>query len=467
MSQPDNDNIEKFFKKAAQQTDIEFNEVDWDSLKKRLDDRAASQATIRNRKLKLAAFTFLGLLSLSVITYFIQTQRADIATAHTYDSISTFPSKEGNNKINQSDKDITKQSNDVVKSDSLQKAETDIDARNGNVVAVETTLSTIKKGTINSKGKSLVLSTIDQSSNKRINQTTVGDEKVSTEKTWVFTPMKAGDSTYPNDLVARKEILKQRKELELSDSIVKRDDVVRKSNSTNDSSIVLTKPDSVKKGQKLSSRDSSKNTSPSISRWSFVVAAAPDFSSLTLDKFRNAGSIFGLVAHYQVFRRWSIATGIMYSSKNYVGTGRDYRPPQGYWRAETNGVIPLEITGACKVLENPVLVQYRLVNVGKNRLTITAGMSSYYLLSESYSFQFSAPNPGATEVWNSPQTSLYWFGITNVSLAYERVINARISVGIEPYLKIPVTGMGWSSFYSTGTYLSLRYSLLKPNFKTK
>ena len=121
MSQPDNDNIEKFFKKAAQQTDIDFNEADWDSLKKRLDDRATSQAMIRNRKLKLATLAFLGLLSFSVITYFIQTQPADIATAPTFDSISTYRSPGVNIEINPSDKDITKQSSDGVKSDSLQK----------------------------------------------------------------------------------------------------------------------------------------------------------------------------------------------------------------------------------------------------------------------------------------------------------------------------------------------------------
>ena len=94
---------------------------------------------------------------------------------------------------------------------------------------------------------------------------------------------------------------------------------------------------------------------------------------------------------------------------------------------------------------------------------ITAGISSYLMLQESYHFTFENPNPGSNEGWTSGGTSRFLFSIANVSAAYEHDILRTMAIGIEPYVKIPVTGIGWSglNLFSAGAAFTLRYSFQK------
>jgi len=80
----------------------------------------------------------------------------------------------------------------------------------------------------------------------------------------------------------------------------------------------------------------------------------------------------------------------------------------------------------------------------KSRMFITAGISSYLMLKESYHFTFENPNPGSKADWNSTGTSRFLFSIASISASYERDILPNVAIGIEPYVKIPVTGVGWS-----------------------
>jgi hypothetical protein len=156
------------------------------------------------------------------------------------------------------------------------------------------------------------------------------------------------------------------------------------------------------------------------------------------------------------------------SNKKYVGYGNEYKPPVGYWKRNTNGIIPEEVQGTCQVLEIPLSVQYKIAKFSRSRVFITAGASSYLMLGESYHYIFESPNPGAKEGWNSSGTSSFLFSIANASVSYERDISSHLAVGLEPYIKIPMSGIGWSNLklFSVGASITLRYSLKKRNINT-
>ena len=56
----------------------------------------------------------------------------------------------------------------------------------------------------------------------------------------------------------------------------------------------------------------------------------------------------------------------------------------------------------------------------------------------------------------------------NVALAYEYQVLPRFRLGIEPYLKIPLEGIGWSDLklYSTGASLTFRYTVINKEHST-
>ena len=168
------------------------------------------------------------------------------------------------------------------------------------------------------------------------------------------------------------------------------------------------------------------------------------------------------MVHYHFLDRLSVSVGVVKNYKKYSGAGEDYQPPKGYWKYYTNGVIPESIDGSCSVLEFPMMVQDTVLDRGRNRWVLGAGTSSYLMQSESYRYHFDQPNPGAKEGWDSRNSSRFLFNMLNVTIGYERQVMPGLMVGIEPYVKLPLERIGWSSLklYSTGASVTLRYSII-------
>ncbi len=199
-------------------------------------------------------------------------------------------------------------------------------------------------------------------------------------------------------------------------------------------------------------------TSSNDNRFNISAMIAPDFSATTLGKYTAPGSAFGLSLGYRI-GRFTVTTGAIKSAKRYTGYGKDYSPPEGYWKRRTNGIVPSEIFGRCGIVEVPLIVQYDLSSWRRSRLFGSLGVSSYFMRSESYEYTFKEPNPGAADHWTAPQPSSYYFGVGHVSLGYDRKLNEHFSLGVEPYVKIPFKGIGWSNvnLVTAGAYVNLRY----------
>ena len=200
-------------------------------------------------------------------------------------------------------------------------------------------------------------------------------------------------------------------------------------------------------------------------RLSVLLSFAPDFTSTSFGEYTAPGSAVGFVVHYHFRRTWSISAGIISSHKKYTGDGEYYKPPKGYWKANTNGIIPKTVDGSCNILEIPVMLQYIIAEAGRSKFLVAAGASSYVMLNESYHYNFEEPNPGAKEGWNSKQSSSFLFNMVNLSIAYEYQILPRFRLGVEPYLKIPIDDIGWSNLklYSAGAAVTFRYTAIRRN----
>lgn len=199
------------------------------------------------------------------------------------------------------------------------------------------------------------------------------------------------------------------------------------------------------------------------SRWSLSLVAAPDFSRTARGGPTSTGDAYGLIVHYQVFERWSISTGLVLTSKNYWGYGDEYHPPKGYWNAVTNGMIPERIDGTCAMVEAPISMSFTILETGRSRLFVSAGLSSYFMRNEAYDYTFESPNPGAATGWSTDKRSSLWFGIGNMSVGYDFRATRSLSFGVEPYYRIPFVGVGWADIdlYSTGILIAARYRFFK------
>lgn len=201
------------------------------------------------------------------------------------------------------------------------------------------------------------------------------------------------------------------------------------------------------------------------SRWSVALVVAPEFSSTSFDKQTSPGSAYGLMIGYRILNRITITTGVVKTHKKYVGYGEDYQPPAGYWQYRTNGIVPDEVSGQCSVYEFPLMLQYDLLPRDKWRLFAAGGVSSYRMMNEKYAYTFNEPNDGAADGWATDTPSSYYFSVGHLSLGYERQLYRGLHAGIEPYVKLPFGGIGWSNvnLLTMGAYFNVRYKFSKRN----
>ncbi|MGV3503149.1 MAG: hypothetical protein ACO1O1_05540 [Adhaeribacter sp.] len=195
---------------------------------------------------------------------------------------------------------------------------------------------------------------------------------------------------------------------------------------------------------------------PLASRFSLRLLAAPDLSAVGLRKPEGVGSSAGLELRYQLRPRWYLTAGLLKSHKKYGARPEDYGN-HDYWY---NRHLPDDIDAVCEVLDLPLQIGYQVVRGEKSAFTIHTGLSSYWMLSEDYHYIYTTGTP-YTRTWSVRGQNRHLFSVYNLSGYYARRLTPALEAGIEPFVKLPLAGVGGGKIKlsSAGVYLSLGYRL--------
>jgi hypothetical protein len=210
-------------------------------------------------------------------------------------------------------------------------------------------------------------------------------------------------------------------------------------------------------------------SAPSRARtFSLQMVVSPDLSMIGLKRFDAPGTNTGLLLNYHPANRWSVQTGVFYSSKRYRAIAADYEWPS-VWR---NAVRPSGVQATCTLIDIPLNVRYdlavRSAGRGSARWFVGGGITNYVMLREVYDYDFADPADPRIRVWtfdsqttNQPTEKQFLFGTANLSAGYERSFTRRWSFQAEPFLKVPLQRLGFFkvNLISTGAFFSLRYAL--------
>ena len=188
--------------------------------------------------------------------------------------------------------------------------------------------------------------------------------------------------------------------------------------------------------------------------------AAPDISSGPSSTSRSSkvSTNLGVLATYALGSKFSLTSGAIYAKKYYnysanPGGSSTYTPPAG---------TDLEVKADCNVIDIPVNVNYKVLDKKKFSVSVNTGLSSYFMLKEKYDYIIDRPDQPqlvtTTEINNKNQ---HVFGIANVSVSLDHQISRRVSVGVQPFAKLPLTGIGNYdvNLKSTGVSFSLNIGL--------
>ncbi len=197
-----------------------------------------------------------------------------------------------------------------------------------------------------------------------------------------------------------------------------------------------------------------KSKSKISQRWSFSLLLSPDVSALKLKEVRGVGTSAGINIEYYFLPKWSLNLGALYAFKTYETS-------DGYQFSYPSSKPITWLEGDCYVLDIPLNIRYYAINSPMDRWYISSGLSSYLMLKEKYQlvngYSSYYPNYENLEIRNKNQ---HYFQVLNISMGYERRLSEKLSIQVEPYLKLPLKGVGEGqvSLKSAGALIGLKYN---------
>jgi hypothetical protein len=172
---------------------------------------------------------------------------------------------------------------------------------------------------------------------------------------------------------------------------------------------------------------------------SFFVSAGPDISKAQNSKAGKVTMSWGLGVVYTL-NRFTLKTGIFSANKIYWAGPDDYKlsytPPAS-----------LKFMGAdadCRVIEIPVKVSYNFAVKDRSNWFAGAGLSSYLMKREDYLYEYKSNTTGNSyyHSYETKNENKHYFSVLNLSGGYTYRLNKTFSLSAEPYVEVPLTGIG-------------------------
>jgi hypothetical protein len=188
------------------------------------------------------------------------------------------------------------------------------------------------------------------------------------------------------------------------------------------------------------------------------IVAGPDVSTVKWQEIQNPGYSVGVTLGYRFSRRLAVEAQALWDHKVYYTDGQYFN------KAKTD--IPQNVTltkmnGNCSMIELPIDLRWDFLQFHHgNGLFATAGLSSYLMKKEAYSYGWTR---GSTYTGDGDKSYLNsgnaFFSMLQVSAGYTFKWGHIGDVRIEPYYKIPLRGVGIGSLpmTSTGLYIGITH----------
>ncbi|MBS1921134.1 MAG: hypothetical protein JST17_12855 [Bacteroidetes bacterium] len=215
-----------------------------------------------------------------------------------------------------------------------------------------------------------------------------------------------------------------------------------------------------------SNSETGKNSRMNRKRNTFflTLSAGPDVSAVGIHNPGKLKPVYGFGFGISFQDKYILRTGFYTARKVYTAAPDEYHPPYNFWN-----YYPYlnQVNADCKVYEIPLMLSYNFAHSANHSIFGSIGISSYLMKRETYNYISKLPTGQTTtnEV-NFENKNKHLFSVVSLSGVYQRRITKMISVTVEPYIKIPVDGIGYGKIHlnSTGILFSL---LLNPFQESK
>ena len=169
------------------------------------------------------------------------------------------------------------------------------------------------------------------------------------------------------------------------------------------------------------------------------ISAGLVFGSVESSGFGATRSRFGAKIDYRLGNKFSIGTGAYLNKVFYKADGENYKAEDNIW---TDGIEPESILAECNVLEIPLSLTYFSRGSNKSGLYAAAGLTSYFMMKEVFTFDYDSPRDDLIKGWKEENTNQHLLGLGHFNLGYQRKSGQRSAFQIESFIHLPLQGIG-------------------------
>lgn len=177
-----------------------------------------------------------------------------------------------------------------------------------------------------------------------------------------------------------------------------------------------------------------------------------DASTVKLQSIKGAGYSLGLLAGYRFSKRWSAEAGILWDEKKYYTDGKYFNTSK---IDIPTGLQLQDLNGTCNMFDISVDAKYDLAIKRSGHFFVTGGFSSYLMKKEAYNYSAIYYGQWLTDYKSYSNATRDWFSIAQFSVGYEKQLGKKYNLRIEPYLKMPLQGVGIGSLPITSMGLNI------------
>ncbi len=175
--------------------------------------------------------------------------------------------------------------------------------------------------------------------------------------------------------------------------------------------------------------------------FSLNFSAGPDVSAVNINNVGTFKLLYGAGIGYSFAKKWKVRAGIYAVKKVYEAAPSDYHPNTNFWNYYPNLE---EIKANCNVIEVPLIVNYTFSQDAKHAWFASAGVSSYFMKKETYTYHSKlAPGQYQDKSYTIKNQNNHYLSSLRLSAGYEKKFSRTVSFSAEPYLNLPLSGVGF------------------------
>lgn len=210
-----------------------------------------------------------------------------------------------------------------------------------------------------------------------------------------------------------------------------------------------------------STADKKKRKNNFGSNFGLTFSVGPDISFVKLNNAGKTTLTYGAGLSYSFAKRLTARAGFYISKKVYEAAPDQYHTPGGNYPYLTG------VNADCKVYEIPVSLSYSFRQRGKHNWFGSAGLSSFIMKKEDYTYNYKNPAGQTYSYYQELKNkNKHYFAVLDLSAGYQYQLSNRLSVQAEPYLKLPLAGVGQGKIKLSSAGLLFTVTL-KPFAKKK